>query len=62
MIGTQPLCEIATNLSRHLEFDRIFIASTKARNPPVSKDDLEQLAGEFITRQVLEKDSVLFEG
>jgi len=30
--------------------------------PPKSKEEQEQDAGDFITRHVLEKDSVFFEG
>jgi hypothetical protein len=53
-----------TSLARRLGCDGvcIFRFEVVQAEAPVSVPDLEQLAGEFIARQVLDKDSGFFEG
>ena len=64
MIARLGWWEIRTGPPKHLGFDatplnRLEVAQPE---PPPSAQDLEQTAGDFITRHVLEKDSVFFEG
>jgi hypothetical protein len=64
MITTLGTWEIKTNLSKHLGSAAIRICLVAAARPEVSPGalELEQEAGDFIARHVLEKDSVIFEG
>jgi len=63
MIATLGRWEIRTNLSKHLGFEAIRISRFEAVEPEVPPDalELEQAAGDFIARHVLERDSLSFE-
>ncbi len=64
MITTLGRWEIGTNPSKHLRWDSIWNCRLEVCQPEVSSSaaDLEQEAGDFIARHVLEKDSKFFEG
>jgi len=63
MIATLGRWEIRTNPSKHLGYDATRVCPSEAQ-PEVSPSalELEQEAGDFIARHVLEKDSDIFEG
>lgn len=64
MVATLGRWEIRTNLSKHLgsEAIRIFRFEAAQRELLPSAPDLEQVAGDFIARHVLERDAEFFEG
>lgn len=64
MIATLGSWEIGTNPSKRLGYDAVRICLSEAAPGDLSPSalELEQAAAEFIARQVLERDSVFFEG
>jgi len=63
MRATLGKWEIATNPSSLQGYDLVRVSPCEAESREAqAAADLEELAGDFITRHVLERDSVFFEG
>ena len=64
MLTTLVRCESRTNSDMPLGYDCKRVGQCDAGNSaaPPGVNELEELAGDFILRHVLERDSVLFEG
>jgi hypothetical protein len=65
MRATLGRWEIATNLSEPRGYSSTSVSRFEPEPEPgeaQSAAELEELAGDFITRHVLERDSLLFEG
>jgi len=64
MLATLGRWEIGTDPSKPAGYDsiRVYQPEPESCEAPAGAVDLEELAGDFITRHVLERDSVFFEG
>ncbi|SPF55142.1 hypothetical protein SBA4_6970011 [Candidatus Sulfopaludibacter sp. SbA4] len=62
MRATLGRWEIATNPSNVQGYDSVRVSSFEPDSHEAQAAALEALAGDFITRHVLERDSVFFEG